>query len=41
LLINQQKYKLFAEAENDKIWIIKIKKNQTKPNKIKDKVIKY
>jgi hypothetical protein len=41
LLIRQEKYKVLDESEYDKIWIIKIKKNSTKPNKIKDKVIKY
>ncbi|MDQ3180194.1 MAG: histidine phosphatase family protein [Acidobacteriota bacterium] len=41
LLIGQEKYKVLAESEYDKIWIIKIKKNETKPNNIKDKVIKY
>lgn len=41
LLIRQEKYKVLDESEYDKIWIIKIKKNETKPNKIKDKVIKY
>lgn len=41
LLIGQEKYKVLAESEYDKIWIIKIKKNELKPNKIKDKVIKY
>jgi len=41
LLIKQEKYKVLSESEYDKIWIIKIKKNETKPNKIKDKVIKY
>ena len=41
LLINQEKYKALSESEYDKIWIIKIKKRSTKPNKVKDKVIKY
>ncbi len=41
LLIKQDKYKNLAESEYDKIWIIKIKRNKTKPNKIKDKVITY
>ncbi len=41
LLIKQNKYKNLAESEYDKIWIIKIKRNNTKPNKIKDKIIEY
>jgi len=41
LLIGQEKYKVLGELEYDKIWIIKIKKNSTKPNKVKDKIIKY
>jgi len=41
LLLKQDKYKNLAESEYDKIWIIKIKRNKTKPNKIKDKVITY
>ena len=41
LLIKQDKYKTLAESEYDKIWVIKIKKNKRKPNKIRDKVITY
>jgi len=41
LLIKQDKYKNLAESEYDKIWIIKIKRNKTKPNKIKDKITEY
>lgn len=41
LLIKQDKYKNLAESEYDKIWIIKIKRNKTKPNKIREKVITY
>ena len=41
LLIGQDKYKTLAETEYDKIWIVKIKRNKTKLNKAKDKVIKY
>jgi len=41
LLIKQDKYKTLAESEYDKIWIIKIKKNKRKPNKIREKVITY
>jgi 2,3-bisphosphoglycerate-dependent phosphoglycerate mutase len=41
LLIKQEKYKPLAETEYDKIWIVKIKRNKGKPNKIEDKVITY
>ena len=41
LLIGQEKYKTLAETEYDKIWIVKIKKNKSKPNKTKDTVIQY
>ena len=41
LLIKENKYKTLAESEYDKIWIIKVKKNKRKPNKVKDKVIQY
>ncbi len=41
MLIKQDKYKNLAESEYDKIWIIKIKRNKTKPNKIREKVIQY
>ena len=41
LLIKQEKYQTLPETEYSKIWIIKIKKNSTKPNKIEDKIIEY
>ena len=41
LLIKQDKYKTLAESEYDKIWVIKVKKNKNKPNKIEDKIITY
>ena len=41
LLIGQDKYKALDESEYDKIWIIKIKRNKRKPNKIEEEVIKY
>ncbi len=41
MLIKQDKYKNLAESEYDKIWIIKIKRNKTKPNKIREQVIQY
>lgn len=42
LLIGQDKYKALAETEYDKIWIVKIKRSEGKPDKIvEDKVITY
>ena len=41
LLVKQDKYKNLAGSEYDKIWIIKIKRNKTKPNKMREKVITY
>jgi 2,3-bisphosphoglycerate-dependent phosphoglycerate mutase len=41
LLIKQEKYKMLAESEYDKIWIIKIKRNKNKPSQIEEKVITY
>jgi phosphohistidine phosphatase SixA len=42
LLIKQEKYTLLPETEYGKIWIIKIKRNRNKPNKIiEEKVINY
>lgn len=41
LLIKQEKYQPLLETEYSKIWIIKIKKNDNKPNKIEDEVIEY
>lgn len=41
LLIKQEKYQPLLETEYSKIWIIKIKKNDKKPNKIEDEVIDY
>jgi phosphohistidine phosphatase SixA len=41
MLIEQEKYKALAESEYDKIFVVKIKKKKTKPNKIKVKVITY
>lgn len=41
MLIQQEKYKALAETEYDKIWVVKIKKKKTKPNKIKEKIITY
>jgi phosphohistidine phosphatase SixA len=42
LLIKQDKYKNFEESEYDKIWVIRIKRNKDKPNKIREeKVITY
>lgn len=41
LLIGQEKYQTLPETEYSKIWILKIKRNKTKPNKIKEKIIIY
>lgn len=41
LLVKTEKYKTLDEAEFDKIWIIEIKRNRRKPNKISEKVINY
>ena len=41
MLLGQEKYKALAESEYDKIFVVKIKKKKTEPNKIKEKVITY
>jgi 2,3-bisphosphoglycerate-dependent phosphoglycerate mutase len=41
MLIGEEKYKALAESEYDKIFVVKIKKKKTKPNKIKEKIITY
>ena len=41
LLIGQEKYKNLAETEYDKIFLINIKRNKRKPNKVKDRIIQY
>jgi 2,3-bisphosphoglycerate-dependent phosphoglycerate mutase len=41
LLIGEEKYKTLPESEYTKIFVIKIKRNKTKPNKVKEKVITY
>lgn len=41
LLVGQEKYKNLAETEYDKIWIVKIKRNKNKPNKIREKIVTY
>lgn len=41
LLLKEEKYKPLGEFEYDKIWVVKIKKNKKKPNKVKEKVITY
>jgi phosphohistidine phosphatase SixA len=42
LLVKQDKYKNLAESEYDKIWVIRIKRNKTKPYRIREeKVIVY
>jgi len=41
MLIGAEKYKALAESEYDKIFVVKIKRRKTKPNKIKEKIITY
>ena len=42
MLIGQEKYKPLDESEYDKIFIVRIKKNKGKPNKVREeKVINY
>jgi phosphohistidine phosphatase SixA len=41
LLVGEEKYKMLAESEYNKIWIIKINRNKKKSNEIKDRVIEY
>ncbi len=41
LLIKQEKYQALAETVYNKIWIIKVKKNGSNPNKIEEEVIEY
>ena len=41
LLLKQEKYPALAATEYHKIWVLKINKNKTKPNKIEDIVIEY
>ncbi len=41
LLIGQDKYKKLDESEYDKIWIVKIRRYERKPNKVRDSVITY
>ncbi|HEY8560223.1 MAG TPA: phosphoglycerate mutase family protein [Pyrinomonadaceae bacterium] len=41
LLIGTEKYKPLAETEYDKIWVVKIKKETGKPDKVEEKVITY
>jgi phosphohistidine phosphatase SixA len=41
MLIGQQKYKPLDENEYDKIFVVNIKKQENKPDKIEEKVITY
>lgn len=41
LLTRQDKYKPLDDAEYDKIWIVKITRNKRKPNKVREKIIRY
>ncbi len=41
LLLKEEKYQRLGENEYDKIFVVKIKKNKKKPNKIREKIITY
>lgn len=41
LLLKEEKYKPLGEFEYDKIFVVKIKKNKKKPNKVREKVLTY
>lgn len=41
LLIGEEKYKPLAESEYDKIWIVKIKRNEKKPNRVRETLVTY
>ncbi len=41
LLMKEEKYERLGENEYDKIFVVKIKKNKDKPNKVKEKVKTY
>ncbi len=40
-LLGAEKYQPLGENEYDKIWIVKIKRNRTKPNQSREKIITY
>jgi len=41
MLIDREKYEKLPETEYGKIWVVKIRKNEKKPNKTTDRVIEY
>lgn len=41
LLLGADRYQPLGGNEYDKIWIVKIKRNRTKPNKVREKIITY
>jgi phosphohistidine phosphatase SixA len=41
MLTNQDKYKTLPETEYGKMWIVKIKKNKKKQNKVSEQMITY
>ncbi len=41
LLMKEERYKRLGENEYDKIFVVKIKKNKKKPDKIREKIITY
>ncbi len=41
LLLGADKYPTLGEKEYDKIWIVKIKRNRSKPNTAREKLVTY
>ena len=41
MLIGQEKYEKLPETEYGKIWIVRVKRNKSKPNRTREKVINY
>lgn len=41
LLLGEDKYKPLDESEYDKIWVVKVKKNKRKPNRVREQIITY
>lgn len=41
LLLKEDKYKQLPESEYDKIWVVKIRKYKSKPEKVKEKLLTY
>lgn len=41
MLLNREKYQPLGENEYDKIWIVKIRRNRSQPNAVREKMIRY